>query len=193
MLLVTGCQSKNVSCFAWIWPNCDRLLVNHCAMPSIGQTWALVSIGAVVEMGVLSTLRRLLLESNPLSTGKLNFLSAPVSWAPGPWACCCNFTSVNLVLSDCSIWAVLYYSCLYWRSTRLPLHWLSLWSPIQNITRSHVTPRCFYSWEPRTYKPRVSIACFQPNMVLNQALDTVQSSTCKLCTSSIYNPAGIPA
>jgi hypothetical protein len=24
MLLVTGSQSKNVSCFAWIWPNCDR-------------------------------------------------------------------------------------------------------------------------------------------------------------------------
>jgi hypothetical protein len=29
--------------------------VNHCAMPSIGQTWVLASIGAVVEMGVLST------------------------------------------------------------------------------------------------------------------------------------------
>jgi hypothetical protein len=29
-------------------------LVNHCAMPSFGQTWALASIGAVVEMGVLS-------------------------------------------------------------------------------------------------------------------------------------------
>jgi hypothetical protein len=32
-------------------------------MPSIGQTWVLVSIGAVVEMGVLSTLKRLLMES----------------------------------------------------------------------------------------------------------------------------------
>jgi hypothetical protein len=29
-------------------------------MPSIGQTWALASIGAVVEMGVLGTLKRLL-------------------------------------------------------------------------------------------------------------------------------------
>jgi hypothetical protein len=38
MLLVTGSQSKNVS------------LVNHCAMPSIGQTWLLASIDAVVEM-----------------------------------------------------------------------------------------------------------------------------------------------
>jgi hypothetical protein len=34
-----------------------------CAMPSIGQTWILASIGAVVEMGVLSTLKRLLMES----------------------------------------------------------------------------------------------------------------------------------
>jgi hypothetical protein len=32
-------------------------------MPSIGQTWVLASIGAVVEMGVLSTLKRLLIES----------------------------------------------------------------------------------------------------------------------------------
>jgi hypothetical protein len=31
-------------------------------MPSIGQTWVLASIGAVVEMGVLSTLKRVLLE-----------------------------------------------------------------------------------------------------------------------------------
>jgi hypothetical protein len=50
MLLVTGSQSKNVS-------------VNHCAMPSIGQTWVLASIGAVVEMGILSTLKRMLMES----------------------------------------------------------------------------------------------------------------------------------
>jgi hypothetical protein len=41
-------------------------LVNHCAMPSIGQTWVLVSIGAVVEMGVLSTLKRLLMESKTI-------------------------------------------------------------------------------------------------------------------------------
>jgi hypothetical protein len=33
-------------------------------MPSIGQTWV-VSIGAVVEMGILSTLKRLLMESLP--------------------------------------------------------------------------------------------------------------------------------
>jgi hypothetical protein len=32
-------------------------------MPSIGQTWVLASIGAVVEMGVLSTLKRLRMES----------------------------------------------------------------------------------------------------------------------------------
>jgi hypothetical protein len=32
-------------------------------MPYIGQTWVLASIGAVVEMGVLSTLKRLLMES----------------------------------------------------------------------------------------------------------------------------------
>jgi hypothetical protein len=28
-------------------------MVSHCAMPSIGQTWVLASVGAVVEMGVL--------------------------------------------------------------------------------------------------------------------------------------------
>jgi hypothetical protein len=38
--------------------NSDRRLVNHCAMPSIGQTWVLASIGAVVEMGELSTLKQ---------------------------------------------------------------------------------------------------------------------------------------
>jgi hypothetical protein len=41
-------------------------LVNHCAIPSIGQTWVLASIGsigAVVEMGILSTLKQLLMES----------------------------------------------------------------------------------------------------------------------------------
>jgi hypothetical protein len=32
-------------------------------MPSIGQTWVLASIGTVVEMGVLSTLKLLLMES----------------------------------------------------------------------------------------------------------------------------------
>jgi hypothetical protein len=63
MLLVTGSQSKNV---------------NHCASPSIGQTWVFASIGAVVEMGVLSTLKRLLgslpygLQTCARSTGKLD-------------------------------------------------------------------------------------------------------------------------
>jgi hypothetical protein len=33
------------------------------SMPSIGQTSVLTSIGAVVEMGILSTLKRLLVES----------------------------------------------------------------------------------------------------------------------------------
>jgi hypothetical protein len=32
-----------------------------CAMPSIGQTWVLAFIGAVVEMGILSTLKRQLM------------------------------------------------------------------------------------------------------------------------------------
>jgi hypothetical protein len=64
MLLETGSQSKNVSCIAWIWPNSDRRLVNDCALPSVGQTWDLASIGAVFEMGVLiRTLKRLLTES----------------------------------------------------------------------------------------------------------------------------------
>jgi hypothetical protein len=53
MLLVTGSQSKNVSSFCLDMAQSDRGLVNHCAMPSIGQTWDLASIGAVVEMGVL--------------------------------------------------------------------------------------------------------------------------------------------
>jgi hypothetical protein len=63
MFLVTGSQSKNVSCFPCIWPNSDCGLVNHCAMPSIGQTWVLASIGAVVEFGILSTLKRQHMES----------------------------------------------------------------------------------------------------------------------------------
>jgi hypothetical protein len=33
-------------------------------MPSIGPTWVLASIGAIVEMGILSTLKQLLMESN---------------------------------------------------------------------------------------------------------------------------------
>jgi hypothetical protein len=39
-------------------------MVNHCALPSIGQTWVLARIGAVFEMGVLiRTLKRLRLSS----------------------------------------------------------------------------------------------------------------------------------
>jgi hypothetical protein len=49
MLLVMAANQRTSHIFAWIWPNCDRWLVNHCAMPSIGQTWVLASIGAVVE------------------------------------------------------------------------------------------------------------------------------------------------
>jgi hypothetical protein len=41
-------------------------------MPSIGQTWVLASIGAVVEMGVLSTLKRLLMESRSPGASKGN-------------------------------------------------------------------------------------------------------------------------
>jgi predicted Abi (CAAX) family protease len=43
-------------------------------MPSIGQTWVLASIGVVVEMGVLSTLKRLLMESFNLFPAKARFL-----------------------------------------------------------------------------------------------------------------------
>jgi hypothetical protein len=56
MLLVTGNQSKNVSCFCLDMAQI-AIASNHCAMPSIGQTWVLASIGAVVEMGILSTLK----------------------------------------------------------------------------------------------------------------------------------------
>jgi hypothetical protein len=50
MLFVTGSQSKNLSCFCLdMAHNSDRWLVNHCAMPSIGQTWVLASIVAVVD------------------------------------------------------------------------------------------------------------------------------------------------
>jgi hypothetical protein len=47
--------------------SCDDSWANQifylCAMPSIGQTWVLASIGAVVEIGVLSTLKQLHMES----------------------------------------------------------------------------------------------------------------------------------
>jgi hypothetical protein len=38
MLLVTAAYQKTSHIFAWIWLNSDRRLVNHCALPSIGQT-----------------------------------------------------------------------------------------------------------------------------------------------------------
>jgi hypothetical protein len=46
-------------------------------MPSIGQTWVLVYIGAVVEMGVLSTLKRLLMESMLMDASLYVPTSAP--------------------------------------------------------------------------------------------------------------------
>jgi hypothetical protein len=42
-------------------------------MPSIGQTWVLASIGAVVEMSILSTLKRLLMESTCSLTSTTDF------------------------------------------------------------------------------------------------------------------------
>jgi hypothetical protein len=56
MVLVTGSQTKNVSCFCLDMAIAIADWSIICAMPSIGQTWVLASIGAVVEMGVLSTL-----------------------------------------------------------------------------------------------------------------------------------------
>jgi hypothetical protein len=53
MLSVTGSQSKNVSCFCLDMAQWQSLMVNHCALPSIGQTWVLAPIGAVFEMGDL--------------------------------------------------------------------------------------------------------------------------------------------
>jgi hypothetical protein len=44
-------------------------------MPSIGQTWVLASIGDVVEMGILSALKRLLMESN--FTNQFHIFSRP--------------------------------------------------------------------------------------------------------------------
>jgi hypothetical protein len=68
-----ACQLYTYSCLLYALSNrqpikkCLMFLPgygpNHCAMPSIGQTWVLASIGAVVEMGILSTLKRLLMES----------------------------------------------------------------------------------------------------------------------------------
>jgi hypothetical protein len=64
MLVVTGSQSKNV-CFCLDMAQWRSPIGQSCAMASLGQTWVLASIGAVVEMGILSTLKRLLMESNP--------------------------------------------------------------------------------------------------------------------------------
>jgi hypothetical protein len=69
----------NYSCLLYALPNSDRWLVNHCAMPSIGQTWVLASIGAVVEMGILSTLKLLPMESR-LSTGKTSISLVYNAW-----------------------------------------------------------------------------------------------------------------
>jgi hypothetical protein len=44
-------------------------------VPSIGQTWVLASIGAVVEMGILSTLKRLLMESKLVNASGFSVLS----------------------------------------------------------------------------------------------------------------------
>jgi hypothetical protein len=52
-ILINRQPIKNV--FAWIWPNSDRWLVNPCALPSIGQTWVLVSNDAAFEMGIEKT------------------------------------------------------------------------------------------------------------------------------------------
>jgi hypothetical protein len=57
-----------------------RWLVNHCAMSSIGQTWVLASIGAVVEIGILSTLKQLLMESNPYLTVYLHYYHCDYWW-----------------------------------------------------------------------------------------------------------------
>jgi hypothetical protein len=51
-------------------------------MPSIGQTWVLASIGAVFEMGVLSTLKRLLMESRHRHEWQ-DFKVK--SWSPEQW------------------------------------------------------------------------------------------------------------
>jgi hypothetical protein len=62
-------------------------------MPSIGQTWVLASIGAVVEMGILSTLKRLFMESRGSlacgfpATAQANFVSCCCDKiSPLPWA-----------------------------------------------------------------------------------------------------------
>jgi hypothetical protein len=91
MLLVTGSQSKNVSVFAWIWPNSDRWLVNHCALPSIGQTWVFASNDAVFEMGdLIRTLKKLLLWS--------------LGWLKGDWGIQCTGYLLCLFHRQSAIW-----------------------------------------------------------------------------------------
>jgi hypothetical protein len=41
-------------------------------MPSIGQSWILASFGAVVEMGVLSKLKRLLMDLANIKRSETN-------------------------------------------------------------------------------------------------------------------------
>jgi hypothetical protein len=53
VLLVTSSQSKTYHDLPGYGPMATADWSIICAMPSIGQTWALASIGAVVEMGVL--------------------------------------------------------------------------------------------------------------------------------------------
>jgi hypothetical protein len=63
-------------------------------MPSIGQTWVLSSIGAVVEMGVLSTLKRLSMVSKKTSACKSSQL---------PW-----ISQFNIYLSGIKAYASFY-------------------------------------------------------------------------------------
>jgi hypothetical protein len=62
MFLVTSSQSKNVSCFCLDMAQL-RSLIGQSLCNTIYWSRVLASIGAVVEMGILSTLKRLLMES----------------------------------------------------------------------------------------------------------------------------------
>jgi hypothetical protein len=61
-------------------------------MPSIGQTWVLASIGAVVEMGVLSTLKRLLMESTIMGNPMVMMMAID-----------CSLQQVKQLISDLKI------------------------------------------------------------------------------------------
>jgi hypothetical protein len=105
-------------------------------MPSIGQTWVLASIGAVVEMGVLSrpTLKRLLMESiRNISITFLSKVSGQSHWYDSPFI-------VN---------------CYHIPRSRVPHeHCLSEWfncscSPgWQNVTPQQVWITCLYPGPP---------------------------------------------